>query len=276
MSEGAGRLLTPAHQFPLGMTMPLDRRLEVLRWASSNGAFIIEDDYDSEYRFEGRPVPALQSLDQGSSVILTGTFTKLLFPSLRWAMWSFRSRWPTTSQRSGSGLICDPSRYRTGGALRFYDRRPPEPSFTADAGDLCRPPSDFDEEGRKQLGGLSRYRVFRRGFTERDGWRNGMGSRAAETAAASHDVDVVALDRFTIDAPDPRGLLLGFAAFDEITIRKGLAQLAAALTMRPRLRGGRGARASEPLIPRPAGLAIAPPAGYDVHLSGLCSGNVAL
>lgn len=62
---------------------PLERRLELLRWASRAGAFIIEDDYDSVYRFEGRPVPALQSLDQGSSVILTGSFTKLMFSSLR-------------------------------------------------------------------------------------------------------------------------------------------------------------------------------------------------
>ena len=57
--------------------------MEVLKWASRAGAFVIEDDYDSEYRFEGRPVPAMQSLDRNSSVIFIGSFSKLLFPSLR-------------------------------------------------------------------------------------------------------------------------------------------------------------------------------------------------
>ena len=57
--------------------------MTLLKWASRAGAFVIEDDYDSEYRFEGRPVPALQSLDRNANVILVGSFTKLLFPSLR-------------------------------------------------------------------------------------------------------------------------------------------------------------------------------------------------
>ena len=57
-----GVYVTPAHQFPLGMTMSLERRMSLLKWASDTGAFIIEDDYDSEYRFEGRPIAALQSL----------------------------------------------------------------------------------------------------------------------------------------------------------------------------------------------------------------------
>ncbi len=78
-----GVYVTPAHQFPLGMTMSLERRMALLKWASRAGAFIIEDDYDSEYRFEGRPVPALQSLDRNSNVIFIGSFNKLLFPSLR-------------------------------------------------------------------------------------------------------------------------------------------------------------------------------------------------
>ena len=57
--------------------------MAVLNWASHQGAFVIEDDYDSEYRFEGQPVPALQSLDDNSNVILIGSFSKTLFPSLR-------------------------------------------------------------------------------------------------------------------------------------------------------------------------------------------------
>ena len=78
-----GVYLTPAHQFPLGVTMSLERRMAILNWASRAGAFVIEDDYDSEYRFEGQPVPALQSLDNHSNVIFIGSFSKTLFPSLR-------------------------------------------------------------------------------------------------------------------------------------------------------------------------------------------------
>ena len=78
-----GVYLTPAHQFPLGMTMSLERRMAVLKWAKRTGAFVIEDDYDSEFRFEGNPVPSLQSLDNHSNVILIGTFSKTVFESLR-------------------------------------------------------------------------------------------------------------------------------------------------------------------------------------------------
>jgi GntR family transcriptional regulator / MocR family aminotransferase len=75
--------VTPSHQFPLGVTMSAARRLRLLDWARRSGAWIIEDDYDSEYRFGNLPIPALQGLDPDSRVIYFGTFTKLLFPSLR-------------------------------------------------------------------------------------------------------------------------------------------------------------------------------------------------
>src|SRR5690242_1927566 len=78
-----GAYVSPAHQFPLGTTMSLERRLAILKWAAEAGAFIIEDDYDSEYRFDGPPVPALQSLDQNSTVIFVGSFNKLLFSGIR-------------------------------------------------------------------------------------------------------------------------------------------------------------------------------------------------
>jgi GntR family transcriptional regulator / MocR family aminotransferase len=75
--------LTPSHQFPLGITMSLARRLEILDWAQRTGAYILEDDYDSEYRFGGRPLAALQGLDNSDRVIYIGTFSKVLFPALR-------------------------------------------------------------------------------------------------------------------------------------------------------------------------------------------------
>lgn len=76
-------LVTPSHQYPLGATMSASRRLQLLEWAHNSGAWIIEDDYDSEYRYEGMPISSLQGLDPGSHVVYIGTFSKVLFPSLR-------------------------------------------------------------------------------------------------------------------------------------------------------------------------------------------------
>ncbi|KYC40161.1 aspartate aminotransferase [Scytonema hofmannii PCC 7110] len=75
--------VTPSHQFPTGAILSLPRRLELLTWSGATGAFIIEDDYDSEYRYGDRPIPALQGLDKSDSVLYIGTFSKVLFPSLR-------------------------------------------------------------------------------------------------------------------------------------------------------------------------------------------------
>jgi GntR family transcriptional regulator/MocR family aminotransferase len=75
--------VTPSHQFPLGVTMSLARRLALLDWAKRADAYILEDDYDSEYRFSGRPLAALQSIDNAERVIYIGSFSKVLFPSLR-------------------------------------------------------------------------------------------------------------------------------------------------------------------------------------------------
>ena len=75
--------VTPSHQFPTGVTLSLPRRLQLLAWAEQTGAMLIEDDYDSEYRYGDRPIPALQGLDRSNSVLYIGTFSKVLFPSLR-------------------------------------------------------------------------------------------------------------------------------------------------------------------------------------------------
>lgn len=75
--------VTPSHQFPLGVTMSASRRLRLLDWAERAGAWIIEDDYDSEYRYGSMPVASLQGLDRNARVIYIGTFSKVLFPSLR-------------------------------------------------------------------------------------------------------------------------------------------------------------------------------------------------
>ena len=78
-------LVTPSHQSPLGHTLSLARRMALLDWAEEASRWIIEDDYDSEFRYQGRPLPALKSLDRRDRVIYCGTFSKVMFPGLRLA-----------------------------------------------------------------------------------------------------------------------------------------------------------------------------------------------
>src|SRR5262245_1052353 len=75
--------VTPSHQYPLGVTMSAPRRLQLLAWARQSSAWILEDDYDSEYRFESLPIASLQGLDRDARVVYIGTFSKVLFPALR-------------------------------------------------------------------------------------------------------------------------------------------------------------------------------------------------
>jgi GntR family transcriptional regulator/MocR family aminotransferase len=75
--------VTPSHQYPLGVTMSAARRLQLLDWARRRGAWVLEDDYDSEYRYRSQPIAALSGLDRDARVVYIGTFSKVLFPSLR-------------------------------------------------------------------------------------------------------------------------------------------------------------------------------------------------
>jgi GntR family transcriptional regulator / MocR family aminotransferase len=75
--------ITPSHQYPLGVTMSATRRMLLLKWAMRTDAWIIEDDYDSEFRFDSRPIASLQGLDTAAKVIYVGTFSKVMFPALR-------------------------------------------------------------------------------------------------------------------------------------------------------------------------------------------------
>jgi GntR family transcriptional regulator/MocR family aminotransferase len=84
-AAGRARLavVTPTHHYPTNVALSLPRRLELLAWAGEAGSWILEDDYDSEFRFAGRPLPSLKSLDRGDRVIYAGSFSKVLFPALR-------------------------------------------------------------------------------------------------------------------------------------------------------------------------------------------------
>ena len=225
-----GVYLTPAHQFPLGVTMSLERRMAVLNWASHAGAFVIEDDYDSEYRFEGQPVPALQSLDNNSNVILIGSFSKTLFPSLRLGyvvlppslvdyFLAFRYRTDFRNTNFDQAVLCD---FIVDGHLARHMRR---------MRDLYGSRlSALIEGGKRYLSGLLEISNVRAGLYTIGFLKNGMTSRQAEKAAAAQDIEVLDVDRYTLKRPDPKGVLLGFAAYPETAIRQGLVQLAKAFS----------------------------------------------
>jgi GntR family transcriptional regulator/MocR family aminotransferase len=224
-----GIYLTPAHQFPLGMAMPLERRLQVLELAARVGAFIIEDDYDSEFRFEGAPLPALQSLDRASTVILIGTFSKTLFPSLRMGYVvmppaladyciAFQRKTEFCSLHLDQAILCD---FIVEGHLGRHIRRMRN-LYASRLATLA-------ESARRYLGGLLELAPVRAGLYTAGYLQSGVSSQDAERAAAAQGVDALALDRYTFQREDPRGLLLGFAAFDEHSLRQGVIRLAEAL-----------------------------------------------
>lgn len=221
--------LTPAHQCPLGMAMSLERRLDILAWARDAKAFILEDDYDSEYRFDGRPVPALQGLDRNGSVILLGSFNKVLFPSLRMGYVVLPEILidPFHRLRSGadmfpSGLnqaiLCD---FIVEGHFGRHIRRMREL--------YAQRLAVLQSSVRRYLKGLLDVRPIQAGLNTAGFLRNAMTSQQAEAAASAKGIEAVAISRFTLKRTDVHGLLLGFAAFDEPEIRRGIINLTAAL-----------------------------------------------
>ncbi len=228
--DAKGAYVTPAHQFPLGVTMSLERRMALLSWAARAGAFVIEDDYDSEYRFEGPPVPALQSLDNHSSVIFIGSFSKTLFPALRVGyvvlpaplvdpFVALRYRTDFRNSSFDQAVLCD---FIVDGHLARHLRR---------MRILYAERLEILIDGAKQhLGGALEISNVRAGLYTIGYLKNGMTSRQAEKLAAAQGVEVLAVDRCTLRRPDPNALLLGFGGFDELAIQHGLIRLAKALS----------------------------------------------
>jgi GntR family transcriptional regulator / MocR family aminotransferase len=221
--------VTPGHQFPVGTTMSLPRRLELLEWARKSGALIFEDDYDSEYRYSGRPVPALQGLDQNGLVLFAGSFSKVLFPSLRLgylvippdlvnyfaAMKSVTNRHAPLLEQA---VVCD---FITEGHFGRHLRRMREV--------YAERLSVLLESARQNLSGLLEVSNVEAGL-QTVGWLSrGTDARSATKAAAARDIEVIPLSRYARGNVTQEGLQLGFAAADAREIRRGVRELAAAL-----------------------------------------------
>ena len=230
--------VTPAHQFPLGMSMSLPRRLELLAFARTHGLLVFEDDYDSEYRYAGRPIPALQGLDEDGVVCFAGSFSKVLFPSLRLgylvvppdlieriaAAETVTNRHPPTLEQA---VLCD---FMVEGHFARHIRRMRE-IYAERLGVLL-------ESARSRLDGLLEVSDVEAGL-QTTGWLGrGIGETAAVRAALARRVEVSPLGEYTLGKSERPGLQLGFAAVDVQEIRRGVKDLA--LALEPLARPGQG------------------------------------
>jgi GntR family transcriptional regulator/MocR family aminotransferase len=224
---GAARLayVTPACQFPLGMSMSVERRVKLLHWASETGAWIFEDDYDSQLQCDGRPPAPLYNLDRASSVIYSGSFNRMLFSSLRIGF-----------------LILPPPFIESAAAARSMTRRYHP---TLDQAVL----SDFIEEGhleehlrrarevcaarrqaligaaRGELDGLLRFDGSQSGL-QLVGWlAPGLSESEAGRRAAARGIDAVALSSLTIGRSMPAALVLGICGSEQRAIRTAVKRL---------------------------------------------------
>jgi GntR family transcriptional regulator/MocR family aminotransferase len=221
--------LTPGHQFPLGVTMSLSRRLRFLEWARRSEAILFEDDYDSEYRYFGKPVSALQGLDSSGVVLFAGSFSKVLFPSLRLGyvvvptdlVDRFAASISITSRHASlidQAILCD---FMESGHFGRHLRRMRE----VYAGRL----EALLEEARLKLSGLLEVSGIQAGL-QTTGWlTEGVEATMAAEAAAKKGLDLTPLDSYSIGEVAPSGLQIGFAAFDEREIRRAVRKLAMAL-----------------------------------------------
>jgi GntR family transcriptional regulator/MocR family aminotransferase len=224
--------VTPSNQFPLGVWMSESRRLELLDWAVQENAWIVEDEYDAEYRYFGRPLTSLHGMDRSGCVIYIGTFTKMLFNAVRLgylvvperivdAVASARTLLdrhpPTLEQAILTDFILD-------GHFGHHVRRMRQ-MYAGRMSVLC-------EASREKLGGGLDVVETDAGMRTL-GWI-GTGERDTDLAirARSLGLEVAALSEFTTLHKQPDALILGFAGCTAAELKRGVAVLAGALERR--------------------------------------------
>jgi GntR family transcriptional regulator/MocR family aminotransferase len=226
--------VTPSHQYPLGMTMSLGRRLQLLDCARQADAWIFEDDYDSEWRYRGRPLAALQGLDTDGRVIYAGSFSKVLFASLRigylvvpaQALDAFLSARATLDDQP-SLLIAQPAlaAFLAEGHFAAYLRRQrriyrarQEMALAAAEKHLAGLLDVPSDPGGLHLVGFLNPKLARR-----------MDDVTASRRAAAVGIAVPPLSRYSIGRVGRQGLMLGYAATPEALIEPAMERLARAL-----------------------------------------------
>jgi GntR family transcriptional regulator / MocR family aminotransferase len=216
--------VTPSHQYPLGKTMSLERRLALLEWARRADAWVIEDDYDSEFRYDGRPVPAIQGLDSAGRVIYVGTFTKVLYPSLRLAylvlppdlVESFVNARAQIDGHAPPFLQGVVAEFITEGHFGAHVRR-----MRA----LYRGRRDvFLDAAEKHLPVLE-FPMLHAGLRATGFFRDGRDDREVARNALRAGIEAPALSRY-YSGRGRSGLVLGYAGLTPDAIRKGVRELA--------------------------------------------------
>jgi len=221
--------VTPSHQFPLGVTMNVTRRLALLDWANRRGTWILEDDYDSEYRYRGKPLPSLQGLDRTGRVIYMGTFSKTLFPSLRLGFlvlpgelveWFRRARGVTDghSPITEQAVLAD---FITEGHFARHIRRM--------RGIYKERQSALVQAIRQELAGMLEVHPSEGGMHVVGWLPKGVSDQAASRRAAAYGVFARPLSACSIGKVAHGGLLLGYAPLTPRQIREGVRKLGAAL-----------------------------------------------
>ncbi len=221
--------VTPSHQFPLGATMSLGRRLELLAWAADAGAWILEDDYDNEYRYAGRPIAALQGLDATGRVLYLGTFSKTMFPALRtgWIVVppalvdAFTAAVRLTGHEVAADVQAALADFLTDGHFAAHVRRM--------RGLYAERQDRLVRALRRRLGGLLEVSPGEGGMQLPAFLPPDADDVAAARAAAAAGVTAPPLSMYHLDAPRRRGLHLGFAGVPEREVGPGVDALARAL-----------------------------------------------
>lgn len=221
--------ITPGHQFPLGVTMTLSRRLELLEWARRYEALLLEDDYDGEFRYSGRPIPSLQGLDRYGIVLFAGSFSKVLFPSLRLGYLvvppdlidRFAAAISITNRHAHlleQTILCD---FIQEGHFGRHLRRMRQ--IYAERLQVLQ------ETARERLEGILEVSEVEAGL-QTVGWlpRDVDGEEVSQVAA-QHKVDVLPISRFSRVPLQRDALHLGFGAVEPREIRRGIRDLAIAL-----------------------------------------------
>ena len=230
--------VTPAHQYPLGVTMSVSRRLALLRWARAGRAVVFEDDYDGEFRYSGRPIPALQGLEPHAPVLLAGSFGKVLFPALRLGYLVVPSALVERVSALRSATVRHPpvieqavlAAFLEEGHLGRHVRRMRE--IYAERLAVLR------ESAARLLGEALVLSPIEAGLQTSGLLAPGIRARDVVTAAAAEGVEVGALVQERWSRFRREGLQLGFSAVPPDEIRRGVEVLARVLQ---RLRAGSAA-----------------------------------
>ena len=223
----AARLVyvTPSYQFPLGVTLSAARRMELLHWATMHDAYIIEDDYDSEFRYSGRPLSCMQGLDTGERVIYVGTFSKVMFPALRLGYIvvprhlrdAFANALRKTGQDAPSLLQAVAADFIRSGQLASHIRRM--------RGLYASRQQSFVQLAGKHLASMLDVQPTHAGMQLACRFKVDIDEQQLRRRAADRGLDIACLSAYYMEACDAPGLLLGYAGIPQEAMEAAILEL---------------------------------------------------